>query len=370
MGSIEAKQKLPSPNDVSGMVPFEVESFEAPMSELTKPIPAETATAADSSSTIENPGSFVELHKSCKDVQPTIIDGAHMLINNSLSNHFQTSHRLSIINCGSYSAPAAADTAGYKFSTTFVGDQKQCGIPPLPGAQSIESFPILFGEIDTAGSVTANVVHHLTPSWRLRYSGQFLNKLGGARTMGQITADWLAERWTSSLTLMNLNDKYQPEICVVQHLHAITPDVAIGGELCFNNADRTTESIMMLGGVPRLTGAGAIRVRCGPSLWTATSSLHGIHVCSYRKCSDSLSFGIESDLNWVKREAISSVAFQVDGGQRSGGVVFRGRVDTAGRVGSVLEKRLDPLPVTFSLSALIHHGKRQFRLGCALVLNR
>lgn len=374
MGSIQAKQLQPNSTEVSGMVPMQVKPFEAPISSkfpstnAEKPVddnqivPLPTATL--------NPGTYAELHKLCKDVQPTIIDGANILINNSISNHFQTAHRLSIINCVPY---VGGEKSGYKFSTTFVGDHKQSGIS-LPAGTPIDSFPILYGEIDTAGSVTANVVHHFAPEWRVRCSGQFINNAGrgGCATsaMGQLTGDWLGHRSTSSLTLVNLNRKYQPEVLVVQHLHALTANVAIGGELYFNNSHRSPETIMMTGRVPRLTGSGAVRVQCGPALWTATSNLHGVHLCAYRKCSESLSFGVESEVNWTKKEAKSSVAFQVDGGKRSGGVVFRGRVDTAGRVGSVLEKRLDPLPVTFSLSALIHHGKHQFRLGCALILNR
>lgn len=43
-------------------------------------------------------------------------------------------------------------------------------------------------------------------------------------------------------------------------------------------------------------------------------------------------------------------------------------VDSNWNVGGVLEKKLGPLPFTFSLSGMLNHSKQNFRLGCGFII--
>ena len=47
---------------------------------------------------------------------------------------------------------------------------------------------------------------------------------------------------------------------------------------------------------------------------------------------------------------------------------FIGMVDSNWNVGGVLEKKLGPLPFTFSLSGMLNHSKQNFRLGCGFII--
>ena len=49
-------------------------------------------------------------------------------------------------------------------------------------------------------------------------------------------------------------------------------------------------------------------------------------------------------------------------------LVFRGMFDSNYNVGSVLEKKLQPLPFTFMLSAFLAHGKPTYRFGFGLMV--
>lgn len=43
-------------------------------------------------------------------------------------------------------------------------------------------------------------------------------------------------------------------------------------------------------------------------------------------------------------------------------------IDSTGTVCTVIEKRLQPLPVTLSLSGALNHSKSKFQVGCSFVV--
>ena len=49
-------------------------------------------------------------------------------------------------------------------------------------------------------------------------------------------------------------------------------------------------------------------------------------------------------------------------------MTIRGRIDTHGTVGAVVERRLDPLPATLMLSGHLNHWTDESRFGIALVV--
>ncbi|KAG8548888.1 hypothetical protein GDO81_023632 [Engystomops pustulosus] len=86
---------------------------------------------------LPNPGSFDELHKSCKEVFPQQMEGMKLIINKNLSSHFQVSHQVHMSTIG---------LSGYHFNGKYMGD-------PQPGTN--ETFPLLTGDMDNAGSLNA-----------------------------------------------------------------------------------------------------------------------------------------------------------------------------------------------------------------------
>ena len=59
-----------------------------------------------------NPGSFIDLHKRCKDIFPSAFDGIKVALNRGLSNSFQVSHTLQM-------SPVGQST--YRFGCVFAG---------------------------------------------------------------------------------------------------------------------------------------------------------------------------------------------------------------------------------------------------------
>lgn len=136
------------------------------------PPPAQTLSSTEES--LGNPGTVEDLHKKTKgfclidnlvkqiinfeiiylDVFPVNFDGAKLMVNKGLSNHFQISHTLNM---------SSLTPSGYRFGATYVGTQ-QYG--------PSEAYPILLGDIDPSGNLNANIIHQVNKNIRMKFVSQ------------------------------------------------------------------------------------------------------------------------------------------------------------------------------------------------------
>jgi len=66
----------------------------------------------------------------------------------------------------------------------------------------------------------------------------------------------------------------------------------------------------------------------------------------------------------LQGESCAAVGYKLE----LGALTMRGRVDSHGTVGAVVERRLDPLPATLLLSGHINHWTDDSRFGVALMV--
>lgn len=85
---------------------------------------------------------------------PVFFEGAKLMVNKGLSNHFQVSHTINL---------CSAAPSGYRFGATYVGT-KQFG----PN----EAFPVILGDIDPSGNLNANIIHQFAPNVRCKFASQ------------------------------------------------------------------------------------------------------------------------------------------------------------------------------------------------------
>jgi hypothetical protein len=97
---------------------------------------------------------------SLPDVMPVFFEGAKLMVNKGLSNHFQVSHTINLCS----SAPS-----GYRFGATYVGT-KQFG--------PSEAFPVILGDIDPSGNLNANIIHQFAPNIRCKFASQVRKSSG------------------------------------------------------------------------------------------------------------------------------------------------------------------------------------------------
>ena len=299
------------------------------------PAPAEDKTTKP---VLENPGSMDELHKACKDVFPVNFEGAKIMVNKGLSNHFQISHTLNM---------SSVTPSGYRFGATYVGTKQ---------FSPTEAFPVLLGDIDPSGNLNANIIHQFSEQVRCKFVAQVQNSKFMA---SQFSTDYRGRDFTGSLTMANIDLINDTGVIVGHYLQSVTPRVALGAELAYQYGAQVPG-----GQIAILSVAGKYKA---PSYTVSgTVGAAGAHLCYWQKSSDQIQFGCELETNLRMQEAVGSVGYQVD--LPKANLVFRGMVDSNWTVGAVLEKKLQPLPFTFALSGMLNHPKNQFRLGCGLII--
>lgn len=287
---------------------------------------------------IENPGAMEDLHKKCKDVFPINFEGAKVVLNKGLSNHFQVSHTINM---------SSTQPGGYRFGATYVGT-KQSG----PN----EAFPVLLGDIDSLGNLNANIIHQIGNRIRARFQTQVQ---GNVFAVSQLTCDYRGDDYTASFTVANPDIINKTGVLVGHYLQNVTPKLALGTEIAYQSSPQVPGGqIAVLSLAARYTGSDFT--------WSSTFGPANLHVCYYQRASEQLQFGVELETNFRMQEAVGTIAYQVDIPKAD--MSFKGMVDSNWNVGCVLEKKLLPMPFTLALSGLINHSKNNFRLGLGFII--
>lgn len=309
-----------------------------PSSPSTDSGTAKDATPSPSEDT--GPGTFEDLHRKCKDVFPVPFEGAKLVINKGLSNHFQICHNLTM---------SVLQPSGYRFGCTYVGT-KQLG--------PSEAYPVLMAEGDLGGNLNATAVHHFTKAVRCRAVTQFQ----GNKCMAmQLTSDYKGRDFVASLTLSNVDCLNGSGVIVGQYLQNVTQRLALGTELLYQvgpTVPGNQFTVCSLGG--RYTGDN---YQLSTSL---TPMAGGLHVCYYQKANDSLQIGVELEGSLRTQECTATIGYQLE--LPKANVAFRGQLDSNWCIGAVMEKKLPPLPFTFALSAFANHVKGACRFGVGLIV--
>uniref|UniRef100_A0A1A9WH28 Mitochondrial import receptor subunit TOM40 n=1 Tax=Glossina brevipalpis TaxID=37001 RepID=A0A1A9WH28_9MUSC len=316
----------------------------------TSSTPSSAATALDKTAkrlssqnkkkedSLDNPGTIEELHKKCKDIQAMTFEGAKVMLNKGLSNHFQLSHTLNL---------CSTQPSGYRFGATYVGTKQ---------FSPSEAFPVLLGDIDPSGNLNANIIHQFSPRIRCKFASQIQES---KITAAQLTTDYRGDDYTASLTVGNPNIFNNSGVFVGHYLQSITKSIALGAELAYQYGPNVPGGqIAVVSAVGRYTN--------GDSTWSGTLGPGGIHICYYQKASEQLQIGVELETSLRMQESVATMGYQVD--LPKADLIFRGSFDSNWNVCGVLEKRLQPLPFSFALSGRLNHTKNQFRLGCGLII--
>ncbi|XP_026546016.1 mitochondrial import receptor subunit TOM40B [Notechis scutatus] len=228
------------------------------------------------------------------DVFPQQIEGVKLIINKSLSSHFQVSHTVHMSTIGHSS---------YHLNATYLGDRQ---LSPT------ETFPTLIGDISSAGSLSAQILHLITE--RIRTKAVFQTQQAKFTTW-QFDTEYRGDDYTATLTLGN----------------------------------------------PDLISESALK-------WIATLNLGygGAHASYYHRANDQIQVGVEFEANTRLQETSFAYGYQLTLPEAN--MIFKGFVDSNWCVGAVLEKKIPPLPVTLALGAFLNHWKHRFHCGFSIIV--
>ncbi|KAM6112436.1 mitochondrial import receptor subunit TOM40B isoform 1-T1 [Phoenicopterus ruber ruber] len=307
-----------------------------------------------------SPGSFDELHRQCKEVFPQQMEGVKLIVNKTLSSHFQVTHTVHMSTLGSSS---------YHFNATFVGDRQ---LSPT------EAFPTLVGDMDNSGSLNAQVLHLVAE--RIRTKAVFQTHQAKFVTW-QFDGEYRGDDCTATLTLGNPDLLGESVILVAHFLQSITSRLVLGGEMVYHRRPGEEGAILTLAG------------KYTALKWVATLNVGygGAHASYYHRANEQVSVphappspvcppspegltfstsqvqvGVELEANTRLQDTTFAFGYQLNLPQAN--MVFRGLLDSNWSVGGVLEKKLPPLPVTLALGAFLNHWKNRFHCGFSVIV--
>jgi mitochondrial import receptor subunit TOM40 len=285
----------------------------------------------------QNPGSYEDLHRKCRDVFPMCFEGAKIAIQKGLSQFFQVSHTVSI-------SPA---NTGYRFGATYIGP-----IETGPG----EMFPVMLADIDGSGNTSATIVHQFAEKYRFKFQSQIQkNQIAGA----QGTLERRGKLSTYGLMLGNIDLVNQSGVAVGHLLRRITERLDLGAELVYQYDKKQLPG----GQISALSYA--LRYTAPTWSFSTTAGAAGITSTYHHKQTDHLQFGVEFEANFRAGESVTTFAYQAE--LPDAGATMRASIDTNWTVGAVFEQRLSPsLPFTLAISGLLNHAKAAGKFGVGL----
>lgn len=324
-------------NRLTGFKLFSANSAPPHLNDLRN-LPAEPVESAPAEPQL-NPGPVEDIHRMFQNIVPNIFEGARLIVNNNLSNHFQVSH---IINLNSES------TSGYRFGATYMGKKRM---------SPFETFPVLKGDIDPAGNLNATIIHQLTPKLSCKINSKFEDQ---KLITGLISTGYTGHRFTASFTVADPNIFKGSAILVGQFLGAVTENLSLGCEVAHerNSSYPGGHATILSGAARYVTNLGTL---------AASAGFEGSQLSYYQKANDWLQVGVMFEVKPTKGETLCTVGYQVEPPEQD--FILRAMVNSKGTVAALLEKKLLPLPCAFVLSGCVDHDTKKLALGCGLTIN-
>ncbi|ODN05264.1 Mitochondrial import receptor subunit TOM40 1 [Orchesella cincta] len=270
-----------------------------------------------------NPGSYEDLSKKCKEIFPQPFEGAKVMINKSLNQGFHVSHTLTM---------SLHHPSGYRLN-----DLTSASPAVTPERRPL----VLLGEHGPQREAL-----------KTKFVVQVMNsKFAGT----QFGLDFKGRDFTASATLANFNLFSETGIGVVHFLQAITPKLCVGAELMYQQA-------------PQIPGGAATALTCSgrlttdESIWSAFAGTNNLGMSYYRRLNEEIQIGVELENSYQQQQFIAAIGYQFE--LPKANFSMKAMIDNNWTVTGVLEKRLLPMPFLLSVCGSLNHVKNQFRLGC------
>ncbi|XP_058107623.1 mitochondrial import receptor subunit TOM40-1-like isoform X2 [Magnolia sinica] len=277
------------------------------------------------------PVPFEEIQREAlMSLKPELFEGMRFDFTKGLSPKFSLSHSLFMGSAAipSQSAePIKVPTAHYEFGANFL-DPKM----------------MLVGRILTDGRLTARVKCDLTDNLTLKINAQIQNEPHFSQ--GTFNFDYKGKDFRSQFQMGN------GAFYNVNYIQSVSPHLSLGTEVFWL-------------GHQRKSGIGlAARYNTDKMVAAGQVASTGIVALSYvQKVSEKVSLASDFLYNPMTRDATASVGYDYMLRQSR----LRGKLDSNGCVGALLEERLN-MGVNFLLSAEIDHKKKDYKFGFGMTI--
>ncbi|GAQ87361.1 TOM40 mitochondrial import outer membrane translocon protein [Klebsormidium nitens] len=212
------------------------------------------------------------------------------------------------------------------------------------GANYVWDRGMLVGRMLNTGAMNARAVIALSEDWTFKMNSQLSPEPHSSIAMFDF--DKRGPDYQAQIKLGN-NAFYS-----FNYLQSVTKTLSLGGEIFWL-------------GKQRKSGYGlALRHQEGKGVFSAQVASTGMAALTYsHKLSDKVNLASDLSYNWKNGEAVSSVGY--DYNLRS--CRLRGKLDTNGVVGALLEERLN-VGVNLLLSAEVDHWRKDYKFGFGMTV--
>ncbi|KAG6503134.1 hypothetical protein ZIOFF_035424 [Zingiber officinale] len=220
------------------------------------------------------------------------------------------------------------------------------------GANFLDPKLMLIGRVLTDGRMNARVKCDLTDNLALKIHAQLTNEPHFSQGMFQF--DYKGKDYRSQFQIGN-NAFYG-----ANYIQSVSPHLSLGGEIFWIGHQRKS-GVGFAGryNTDKMTVTGYF-----DQVATAQVASTGIVGLSYvQKVSEKVSLASDFMYNQMSRDVTSTFGYDYILRQCR----LRGKIDTNGVVGALLEERLN-MGVTLLLSAEIDHGKKDYKFGFGLTV--
>uniref|UniRef100_H2YZA0 Mitochondrial import receptor subunit TOM40 homolog n=1 Tax=Ciona savignyi TaxID=51511 RepID=H2YZA0_CIOSA len=234
--------------------------------------------------------------------------------------------------------------SSYKFGSTYVGSKQ-----PSP----TEAYPVMIGEMSNEGNLQAQFIHQCTS----RFKAKCIAQTQGSKLQSvQIGGDVVFKDSTISFVCADPDLLNGSGMLILHYLQGITPKLAIGSELLYQRGAARQQAIVTVAG------------RYKTDTWQAagTLAMGGIHASFYRKANENVQVGVELEASLKNKESVTTFAYQMDLPKMN--LMFKGMLTSEWTIGSSLEKRLQPLPITLNLTGTYNIKKDKVAVGIGAML--
>jgi mitochondrial import receptor subunit TOM40 len=175
------------------------------------------------------------------------------------------------------------------------------------------------------------------------------------QSMGQWEMDYSGSSFTANAKAVNPSPVDATGIFVASYLQSVSKNVALGVEVAHQRPDAATQETQ-LSYVAKVSGSDFV-------LTTNVSQIGVMQTSYVHKVNEQIELGADLQLmaSQGRREGVCTVGGKWEFRAAS----FRGMVDTAGRVGVLLEERLAP-GVTLLFSGELDHYKGDSKFGLGM----
>lgn len=298
------------------------------------PAPSEPKSYDDGPCSVEN------VHNKAHEVFPIPFPGIKLLINKGLSPHFQVSHSLHF-NSG--------ENAGYRFGATYAGHKQ---------LSESEAFPVLMGEIQPSGQLQAQIVDQVSSMCRLRYLAQIQNFTMVGQ---QISAELRNDKWQASATLINPDLERKQMMLALDTMRKMSSRFYMGSMFFYHLSSQ------LPGGHDGIWTLGA---KYTSKFWQFATTLRPLQLSFnssfHMKVNDHLQLASELEFSYQHQSSVATVGYQYELPRSN--TTIKAQLDSNGSVSAVLEKRLIPFPLTFTLCGVGNTFVSKYEVGVGLTI--